>query len=52
MNVNAMLSSRRAFVKWAAALPMLSAFAVEDLFAKARKSTVSAGPPRAPSIYA
>ena len=30
MNVNAVLSNRRAFMKWAAVLPMLGAFAVED----------------------
>ena len=38
MNVDAILSNRRAFMKWAAVLPTLGAFAVEDLFAKARKS--------------
>ena len=38
MNINAMFSNRRAFLKWAAVLPTLGAYAVEDLFAKARKS--------------
>jgi L-seryl-tRNA(Ser) seleniumtransferase len=38
MNVHAMSSNRRAFLKWASVLPTLGAFAVADLFAKARKS--------------
>ncbi len=33
-----MLSNRRAFMKWAAALPTLGALAAEDIFAKVRKS--------------
>jgi uncharacterized pyridoxal phosphate-dependent enzyme len=38
MNVNDILSDRRAFLKWVTALPTLSAFAAEDLFAKAQKA--------------
>ena len=39
MKVNAGLPNRRAFAKWAAALPTLAAFAAEDMFAKALKSS-------------
>jgi uncharacterized pyridoxal phosphate-dependent enzyme len=38
MNVNAMLSQRRVFLKWMAVLPTLGICAVEDLFAKAREA--------------
>jgi seryl-tRNA(Sec) selenium transferase len=38
MNVDAILSNRRAFMKCAAALPALGALAAEALFARARKS--------------
>jgi L-seryl-tRNA(Ser) seleniumtransferase len=38
MKGNAMLTNRRVFMKWAAALPTLGAFAAEDIFAKLRKS--------------
>ena len=38
MNVNDILSGRRAFLKWVAALPTLGAFAAEDLLAKAHKA--------------
>ncbi|HYM05741.1 MAG TPA: hypothetical protein VEU11_04215, partial [Terriglobales bacterium] len=39
MNVNAIRSKRRAFLKWMAVLPTLGAFAVEDVVAKARESS-------------
>jgi hypothetical protein len=42
MNVNAMLSKRRAFLKWMAVLPTLGVFAVEELFAKAQRSNARA----------
>jgi len=35
--MHAVLSNRRSFMKWAAALPMLTTFVAEDMFAKARK---------------
>lgn len=38
MNVTDMLSDRRAFLKWVAALPTIGAFAAEDLLAKAQKA--------------
>jgi seryl-tRNA(Sec) selenium transferase len=38
MNLNDLFSNRRAFVKWLAALPTLSALAAEDLMAKAQKA--------------
>src|SRR5579862_3847922 len=41
MNVNDILSDRRAFLKWVAALPTLGAFAAEDLLAKAHKAVGS-----------
>jgi uncharacterized pyridoxal phosphate-dependent enzyme len=39
MNFTDFLSDRRAFVKWMAALPTLSAFATEKVFARGRKAT-------------
>src|ERR1035437_3600462 len=38
MNVNDILTNRRAFVKWLAALPTLGTFAAESLMAKAQKA--------------
>ncbi len=38
MNVNDLLSDRRAFLKWVGVLPTLGAFAAEDLMAKAQKA--------------
>jgi len=48
MKLNAVLSNRRAFLKWAAVLPTLGALAADGLFAKARKS---AGYSAKASIY-
>jgi seryl-tRNA(Sec) selenium transferase len=39
MNFNDILTDRRAFVKWVAALPTLGAFAAADLLGKAQKVT-------------
>ena len=39
MNFNDILTDRRAFVKWVAALPTLGAFAAADLLGKAQKAT-------------
>jgi L-seryl-tRNA(Ser) seleniumtransferase len=39
MYLTDMLSDRRAFLKWIGALPTLSAFAAEDLMARAQKAT-------------
>jgi len=37
MRTNTLLTDRRAFMKWAAALPTLAAFTADDLFAKVKK---------------
>jgi L-seryl-tRNA(Ser) seleniumtransferase len=39
MNFNDILTNRRAFVKWVAALPTLGTFAAADLLGKAQKAT-------------
>ena len=48
MIADSMFPNRRAFMKWAAALPTLAAFAAEDAFAKAQKLT---GRNRKENIY-